>query len=272
MAIGGPPSMACSRGRDLHGAVGTCVQRQASDWIYGNIPAGATLATEHWDDRLPLAQPGQDPGRYRYAELALYDPETPDKRAKLEGVLDQSQYVIMASRRLSASIPRLPERYPLATTYYRLLRSGQLGFELMARFQVEPNLGPLRIDDSNAQEDFTVYDHPLVEVWRKRPDYASATTHGLLDAVALDRVVNVRPIDGGRGALLLSSTEQQAQLPAGTWSQLFNRDDLSNTLPLPVWLIVVEVLAVAEPELEADLRTQNGIGVFDPAAPLRRQR
>ena len=218
---------------------------QASDWIYGNIPAGATLATEHWDDRLPLAQPGQDPGRYRYAELALYDPETPDKRAKLEGVLDQSQYVIMASRRLSASIPRLPERYPLATTYYRLLQSGQLGFELMARFQVEPNLGPLRIDDSNAQEDFTVYDHPLVEVWRKRPDYASATTHGLLEAVALDRVVNVRPIDGGRGALLLSSTEQQAQLPAGTWSQLFNRDDLSNTLPLPVWLIVVEVLALS---------------------------
>src|SRR5207302_701623 len=82
-------------------------------------------------DRLPLARPGQDPGRYRYAELALYDPETPDKRAKLEGVLDQSQYVIMASRRLSASIPRLPERYPLATTYYRLLQSGELGFELM---------------------------------------------------------------------------------------------------------------------------------------------
>src|ERR671932_575922 len=151
----------------------------------------------------------------------------------------------MASRRLAASIPRLPERYPMATTYYRLLQSGQLGFELVARFQVEPSLGPLHIDDSTAQEDFTVYDHPLVEVWRKRPDYSSATVHGLLDAVALDRVVNVRPIDGGKAALLQTPAEQQAQTSAGTWSDLFNHDDLANTLSVPVWLAVVEVLALS---------------------------
>jgi YYY domain-containing protein len=216
---------------------------QASDWMYANIPAGATLATEHWDDRLPLARPGMDPGRYKYTELALYDPETPEKRTKLEGVLDQSQYVIMASRRLSASIPRLPERYPMATTYYRLLQSGQLGFELTARFQVEPGLGPLQIDDSQAQEDFTVYDHPLVEVWQKRADYSSATVRQLLNAVPLDHVANVRPIDGGKGALLQTPAEQQAQVNAGTWSQLFHRDDLVNALSVPVWLITIELIA-----------------------------
>src|SRR6185437_3207334 len=73
-----------------HGIYGQPLSRlQASDWIYANVPAGATLATEHWDDRLPLARPGNDPGKYRYAELALYDPENADKRTKLEGVLDQ---------------------------------------------------------------------------------------------------------------------------------------------------------------------------------------
>ena len=229
-----------------HGIYGQPLSRfTASDWIYKNVPAGATLATEHWDDRLPLARPGGDPGRYRYAELALYDPETPDKRTKLEGVLDQSQYVVMASRRLIGSIPRLPERYPLATTYYRLLESGQLGFELVGRFQVEPSLGPLQFDDSLAQEDFTVYDHPLVEVWQKRPDYSSASMRAQLDAVSLDRVVNVRPIDGGKGALLQTTFEQQAQLVAGTWSQLFNRDALVNQVSLPVWLIVVELLSLS---------------------------
>jgi YYY domain-containing protein len=227
-----------------HGIYGQPLSRfQASDWIYANIPAGSTLATEHWDDRLPLGSPGNDPGRYRYAELALYDPDNATKRAKLEGVLDQSQYIVMSSRRLIGSIPRLPERYPLATTYYRLLESGQLGFQLVGRFQVEPSLGPLKFDDSNAQEDFTVYDHPLVEIWQKSPDYSSATMHEQLDAVSLDRVVQVRPIDGGKGALLQTPAEQQAQLNAGTWSQLFNRDDLVNTLSLPIWFIVVELLA-----------------------------
>src|SRR5579859_4296337 len=148
---------------------------QASQWMYANIPTGAVVANEHWDDSLPLALPGQDPGRFKHTELALYDQETPDKRTKLEAVLDQSQYVVMASHRLSGSIPRLPERYPLATTYYRLLQAGQLGFERVAVFQVEPALGPLQIDDSNAQEDFTVYDHPLVEVWQKRADFSSAS-------------------------------------------------------------------------------------------------
>jgi YYY domain-containing protein len=229
-----------------HGIYGQPLSRfQASDWIYANIPAGATIATEHWDDRLPLGRPGYDPGRYRYTELTLYDQENADKRAKLEGVLDQSQYIVMSSHRLLGSIPRLPERYPLATTYYRLLESGQLGFERVGTFQVEPSLGPLKFDDSNAQEDFTVYDHPLVEVWQKTPDYSSANMRSQLDAVALDRVVNVRPIDGGKGALLQTPGEQQAQLTAGTWSQLFNRDDLANKLALPVWFVLIELLALS---------------------------
>ncbi|MBV9324719.1 MAG: glycosyltransferase family 39 protein, partial [Chloroflexi bacterium] len=229
-----------------HGIYGQPLSRfAASDWIYQNIPASSTIATEHWDDRLPLARPGFDPGRYRYTELALYDPENADKRTRLEGVLDQSQYIVMASRRLIGSIPRLPERYPMATTYYRLLESGQLGFQLVGRFQVEPSLGPLKVDDSLAQEDFTVYDHPLVEVWQKTPSYSSAAMRAQLDAVSLDRVVQVRPIDGGKGALLQTPAEQQAQLNAGTWSQLFNRDDLVNQLSLPVWFVLIELLALS---------------------------
>jgi YYY domain-containing protein len=229
-----------------HGIYGQPLSRfAASDWIYQNIPVGSTIATEHWDDRLPLGRPGNDQGKYRYNELALYDAETPDKRAKLENVLDQSQYIVMASRRLIGSIPRLPERYPMATTYYRLLESGQLGFQRVGRFQVEPSLGPLSFDDSLAQEDFTVYDHPLVEVWQKTPAYSSGAMRAQLDAVALDRVVQVRPIDGGKGALLQTPAEQQAQINAGTWSQLFNRGDLVNRLSLPVWFVLIELLALS---------------------------
>ncbi len=218
---------------------------QASTWIYNNIPAGKTLATEHWDDALPLRLPLYDSSRYKNVELALYDTENAAKRDKLEAALDQADYVILASRRLADSIPRLPERYPMATTYYRLLQSGQLGFERAARVQVEPMLGPFAIDDSRAQEDFTVYDHPLVEIWQKRADYSSANVRQLLGAVPLDRVVNVRPIDGGKGALLQTPTEQQAQVNAGTWSDLFNRDSWVNKLSVVVWLLVAEALALS---------------------------
>src|SRR5207247_565713 len=84
-----------------------------------------------------------------------------------------------------------------------------------------------------------------VEIWRKRPDYSSAAMRAQLDAVALDRVVNVRPIDGGKGALLQTPAEQQAQLNAGTWSQLFDRGGWVNELSLPVWFIAVELLALS---------------------------
>ncbi|MDQ3809742.1 MAG: DUF2298 domain-containing protein, partial [Chloroflexota bacterium] len=215
----------------------------ASRWIYANVPPGATLAIEHWDDSLPLRLPGTDPGIYRYVELTLYDPETAQKREKLQSALDRSDYVILASRRLADSIPRLPERYPMSTAYYRLLQSGQLGFERVARIQVQPRLGPLAVDDSRAQEDFTVYDHPLVEVWHKRGDYSSASVAQLLGAVRLDRVVNLRPIDGGKGALLMSPAEQQAQASSGTWHQLFDRDGLVNQVSVLVWLLLAEAIA-----------------------------
>ncbi|HYY90180.1 MAG TPA: glycosyltransferase family 39 protein, partial [Chloroflexota bacterium] len=217
---------------------------QASEWIYANIPSGAAVATEHWDDSLPLPLPGRQ-RRYEQLQLTLYDPESPTKRDKLEAVLDQADFIVVASRRLVDSIPRLPERYPLATTYYRLLFSGGLGFERVARFQVQPHVGSLAIDDSRAQEDFTVYDHPVVEVWAKQPTYSSSSVHQLLDAVPLDRVVNVRPTEGGKGALLQTTAERQAQQAAGSWRALFHRNDAPNRVPILAWLLAAEGIALS---------------------------
>ncbi len=218
---------------------------EASRWIYENVPVGKTLAVEHWDDRLPMPLPGLDPGRYAYQELALYDAESPAKREKLIATLDRSDYVILASRRLADSIPRLPERYPLATTYYSSLFSGQLGFQRVARIQVAPALGPLAIDDGRAQEDFTVYDHPTVEVWAKTADYSSAAVRGLLGSVAVDRAVQVRPTEGGRGGLLLSPEERQLVQSGGTWSSLFDPSSFANQVAPLAWLLVWELMALA---------------------------
>jgi 4-amino-4-deoxy-L-arabinose transferase-like glycosyltransferase len=151
----------------------------ASEWIYREVTVGSTLAVEHWDMALPL--PLEVDGRSRrqsgYAMrfLALYD--EPDDAAKwqlLAADLASSDYLVIASRRLYGSIPRAPDRYPVATRYYELLLSGELGFELEHEFTrgpawLNPRLPPLP-DPAPAllhpDESFVVYDHPRALVFR----------------------------------------------------------------------------------------------------------
>jgi hypothetical protein len=150
----------------------------ASERIYQEVPPGSVLAVEHWDMGLPL--PLEMDGRSRRQSeydmrfLALYD--EPDDAAKWESLaadLASSDYLIIASRRLYGSIPRVPDRYPVATRYYGLLFGGRLGFELEHEFArgpdwLNPRLPPLP-DPAPAllhpDESFVVYDHPRALVF-----------------------------------------------------------------------------------------------------------
>jgi hypothetical protein len=146
---------------------------EASAWIYREVPEGSTLAVEHWDTPLPLPLEMEGSSwrsdAYDIRVLAIYaEPDDASKWAELAGTLADADYLIIASRRLYGSIPRRPDRYPLATRYYRLLFNGELGFEVVGEFTrgpqvLNPRLPPLpgaapallRPDES-----FVVYDHP----------------------------------------------------------------------------------------------------------------
>jgi hypothetical protein len=151
----------------------------ASEWIHREVALGSTLALEHWDRALPLPMEVdgkyRSPGRYMSNLLPLYD--EPDDAAKWEAMISHladSDYVVLATRRLYGSIPRVPERYPLATRYYDLLFSGELGFVLEQEFTRAPLWLNLRIpplaDAAPAllrpDESFVVYDHPRALVFR----------------------------------------------------------------------------------------------------------
>jgi hypothetical protein len=159
----------------------------ASEWIYEHVPPGSTLALEEWDTALPL--PLDVDGHPRRIEeydartLRLYgEPDSVQKWEELTAELAKSDYVIVASRRLYGSIPREPERYPLATRYYDMLFSGRLGFELVKEYTrgpawLNPRLAPL----PNAapqwlrpDESFVVYDHPRVLIFRNAEDLPPA--------------------------------------------------------------------------------------------------
>jgi 4-amino-4-deoxy-L-arabinose transferase-like glycosyltransferase len=148
---------------------------QASDWIYRNIPAGAIIAVEHWDDQLPLFSGAQ----YTFEILELYNQDTPEKWRKINRQLANSDYIVIASNRLYVPLMKLtncrelPENhcYPKTSDYYQNLFNGSLGFEKVAEFTSFPGIKinglQLTIDDSEADESFTVYDHPKVMIFKR---------------------------------------------------------------------------------------------------------
>lgn len=163
----------------------------ASRWIYQHVPPGAAIATEGtWDDDLPLPLPDHEPPsqRYRMSSLAMSLEDTAEKRALLQEVLDRADYLVLSSNRFYASLSRLPRRWPMSIEYYRALFDGRLGFALAADFTSPPSLGTVWVDDHEAEESFTVYDHPRVFVFRKTAAYDPRETAAILGAVDLARV------------------------------------------------------------------------------------
>ena len=143
----------------------------ASIWMMNNIPPGSRLAEEHWDDRLPLF----DAEQFQYIDLPLY--ELPDDAIKWQLVsdrLEQADYVVMTSNRLYGSLPKLADCinhikcYPRTAKYYEDLFAEKLDFIKVAEFTSRPSLWGYTIIDDNADESFTVYDHPKVIIFQRK--------------------------------------------------------------------------------------------------------
>ncbi len=138
----------------------------ASRWIYAQIPPHAALVVESWDYRLPAFLPDTAPVPYRHLTVPAPDPDNEAKARLLAETLAQGEYYILASGRNADQLSRLPERYPLMARFYALLRSGDLGYREIRRFEVFPSLGGFAVDDRSAEETFRVFDHPTVTIYR----------------------------------------------------------------------------------------------------------
>ncbi len=173
----------------------------ASFWIYQNIPPASSLANEHWDDPLPLHLPGHNAAFYQGPALELYGPDNSQKWQIIWSQLGSLDYLFLSSNRLWASIPRVPDRYPLTSRYYQDLFDEKLGFKKIVEINSYPGFplpflhhcfyfGPtnypyqekknswfakqicsspgIYFRDDTAEEAFSVYDHPQVLVFQKK--------------------------------------------------------------------------------------------------------
>jgi hypothetical protein len=138
----------------------------ANDWIARHIPSRSTIASENWDDTLPVGS-GLAVS-YRQVIVPVFDPDDRIKLRNLYTQLSPADYYALSSQRAWKTIGRLPDRYPLMVRYYKQLFAGRLGFALVKSITSEPRLFGFHLDDLGAEEAFSVYDHPPVEIFRHR--------------------------------------------------------------------------------------------------------
>jgi YYY domain-containing protein len=234
---------------------------------------GSAIANEgDWDDGLPLRVDGYDPFGGMYTPGLNFNMYTDDNQDKLDhfiNIFDRTEYILISSNRQWGSLPRLPERFPMSTIYYRHLLGcpddktigwcysvakpgmfqGDLGFELVAIFQSDPTLGPFSVNDQFAEEAFTVYDHPKVLVFKKTGSYDSTQARQILSRANFGEIVRITPKKAPYhpANLLLPEVRQFIQSIGGTWSQLFNPQALINRfqpLGVLVWYLSVALLGL----------------------------
>jgi hypothetical protein len=136
----------------------------ATSWITETVPPGSSIASENWDNSLPVGSAAQP---YKLLTVPVFDPDDGTKLRKLYDVLSRSDYYALSSPRAWNTIGRLPDRYPLMVRFYRDLFAGRLGYKRAATFRSEPHLLGVHLDDLSAEEAFWVYDHPPVMIFRR---------------------------------------------------------------------------------------------------------
>lgn len=137
----------------------------ASRYLARNAGADDIILIEPRDVGLPLAVPGA--GGRKIEVLPLMDENHSTLTTELVHKIAISKWIVVASQRNYGNLPRLKRRFPFACPYYKALFAGALGFEMATRFVNDPGLFGFNIDTREAEETFTVFDHPMVFVFRK---------------------------------------------------------------------------------------------------------
>ena len=231
----------------------------ASRWINQQVPKGTAIVSDnHWDEFIPEL--------YSYAvwQFPVYDPDSPGKMTSLAGHLAEAEYLVFYSNRPYGSVARVPERYPLSSSYYRQLFQGKLGYRLERSFTSHPELLGVSFQDDPfgraglprpepsvpeetsfltlnlgyADDNVVGYDHPRVLVFRNVEHIPEDTLRLFL--AGLGAAAPTPPL-----GLMLSEQEKEDQRAGGTWSDIVHRSSWSNDVPVLAWLLVVELVYLA---------------------------
>ncbi|RYG70828.1 phospholipid carrier-dependent glycosyltransferase [bacterium] len=167
----------------------------ASNWIAQNLQPGTFVANEtDWDEGLPISwYQNLPPVSLNTVVLGSYNVDTEIKREELAQSLDRVEWIFLSSGRSWQNIPRWPQKWPMMSNFYRALFEGRMGFTLEKKFTSFPRLGPFEFPDANVEEALTVYDHPMVLIFHKTPDYNGEQVRNILEMSELTKAQNWEP-------------------------------------------------------------------------------
>ena len=232
-------------------------------WLNDNAPKGSLILREHWEEGIPDLQ------EYRVQDLPLYEVDREPKLQRLVEALAEADYIVFYSNRLYGTIPRLPDRYPITGAYYRLLFSGELGYQVanvetsypgLAGLSIvedtfgrpgvpEPELvrsagrSRLSLDLGFADESFTVYDHPMGLVFENEERLSPEALRALIEGAAGEGA-GVSRGPAQQLGLLMSADDAEAQRLGGTWTDIVRPEGWASRLPALSWLLLVEGVAL----------------------------
>jgi len=155
------------------------VRFQASKWIYKNIPSNSYILSETANVvDIPISNGTMEQSNiYNVISFNFYDlDENQFLRSDLNDHLMKADYIFIPSRRIFANHPA--ERYPILGEYYKYLFSGRLSYEKVAEFESFPKIclpfyteKCLSFDDEQAEETWTVFDHPVIRIYKKTKSF-----------------------------------------------------------------------------------------------------
>ena len=236
---------------------------RAADWLEERAQErgqSVSVVKEHWEEGLPA----RAHVRFIPQELPLYNTDTREKYEVVSDLLSQADYMVLPTHRLYATIPRLPDRYPIASRYYEMLFNGELGYQVV---RIEGTVAELAgisyfpdpfarvslkrpdglkssgqvVEMGWADENFIALDHPYVLILENVEALPAAELFARIyeNNRDLTSVVNNVPSEGP----LLTASEWQQHRTGTTWGSAFFLSNASSWIGWLPWLLAVYALS-----------------------------
>ncbi len=139
------------------------VRITASSWLIEHVIQTSTILVEGGNMiDLPLS------GNYKKISLDFYNLDYDyTSRQKVIDELYDADYFIVQSRRVFMNHQRARKQFPKTAHFYDMLFAGKLGYTQIKEFYSYPTIFSLEFPDENAEETWSVFDHPVIRVFKK---------------------------------------------------------------------------------------------------------